>query len=103
MSTEVQNTTSSQHDAKLPVGSSASFSNISPKVIVVEVTPMQKHILVKPNWGGEYKTIEIAKYEFADLCDRLNIPEPEDFNNDGFVFDAGGIGYDYRISMYPKF
>jgi len=69
------------------------------KNFTVSVTAMQSHIKVNENWGATFHTYDAAKAEFVDLCDRLNIPDPEDLSQDGGDLTAGGIGYDYRIEL----
>jgi hypothetical protein len=64
------------------------------KTITVTVQPMLHHI-GEPT-AYEYATWSEAYHKFAELCTKHNIGYDYDENA---VLTAGGIGYDYKITL----
>lgn len=65
----------------------------------VTVSPMSQHITDQSNKNVTFLSFKDAAAKFLEICSDLNIDfEPTKIQDDG-NYEAGGIGYDYRIEL----
>lgn len=69
------------------------------KMYKVTVIAMGKHVSDRSNLNESGLTFEKARAMFLEISDRLNLGvDPDDLQEED-NYDAGGIGFDYRVKL----
>lgn len=93
-----------EHDKKDGIYKPDFYEIISeiPKPYVLAI-PMQKHINNGKTKLDMFTTDDFAIAGYQSILDSYGIPEEDNLLSmmgDGSEFEAGGVGYDYKIELY---